>query len=98
MRLTNRLRNIIKEAYSYSFGTSGDIYLFGSRTDDTKKGGDIDLAIKTNINHKLFKKQKIKFKTYLFRKGYDLKIDLIQFNSTIDKLLFQEISTTGIKI
>ncbi len=36
-----RLSTLIKEATSSSFGDT-DIFLFGSRVDDGKKGGDIE--------------------------------------------------------
>jgi len=44
MRLTNFEQKMIKKAFSESFG-EGKIYLFGSRVDDTKRGGDIDLYL-----------------------------------------------------
>jgi len=44
MRLTEFERKMIKKAFSESFG-EGKIYLFGSRVDDTKRGGDIDLYL-----------------------------------------------------
>ncbi|MCF6309148.1 MAG: nucleotidyltransferase domain-containing protein [Sulfurimonas sp.] len=97
MRLSNRLIKLIKKASIYSFGNK-EVYLFGSRVDDTKKGGDIDLAIKTVMDKKEFNKQKIKFKTFLFRQGFDLKIDLVQFSDNIDAILYDEISSTGQKI
>ena len=97
MRLSNRLIHIIKEASACSFNDA-EIYLFGSRVDDNKKGGDINLAIKTSAYKNLFKQQKIKFKTFLFRHGYDLKIDLVQFNNSIDTVLLNEIKLSGIKI
>jgi len=45
MRLTNLEQKSIKETFSEIFKT-GKIYLFGSRTDDNKRGGDIDLYIR----------------------------------------------------
>lgn len=51
-----RLENKIKEAIYNSFGDV-KIYLFGSRVDDTKKGGDID----TNLDSIKFRRRKIKF-------------------------------------
>lgn len=55
MRLTNSEIEAIKKAFLKTF-EDGKIYLFGSRADDTKKGGDIDLYIvpisKNNLTSK----------------------------------------------
>ena len=63
MRLSIKEIDIIKNKVKTIFGDT-IIYLFGSRIDDTKKGGDIDLYIIPKINDDLFKK-KIKIKTIL---------------------------------
>ncbi|MDR0869609.1 MAG: nucleotidyltransferase domain-containing protein [Planctomycetaceae bacterium] len=44
MRITEYEKQVIVEAVA-SFDTDAPVYLFGSRADDTKKGGDIDIAI-----------------------------------------------------
>ena len=90
MRLSNRLQELIVDGIRKSFGDI-EIYLFGSRTDDSKKGGDIDIALALDINKNEFRRKKIQFKKYLFQKGYDLKIDLLQWNKNIDALLQDEI-------
>jgi uncharacterized protein len=96
MRLSKRLQKIIKDCIYDSFGDI-DIYLFGSRTDDTKKGGDIDLAIDTPVSKEDFKTKKIKFISLLLRQGFDLKIDLVQYNR-VNELLSYEIKCAGIKL
>jgi predicted nucleotidyltransferase len=45
MRLTRFEIDTIKEVACEVWGHQTVVYLFGSRTDDTKKGGDIDLYI-----------------------------------------------------
>lgn len=47
MRLqTDEIKTIIQTAREI-YGESVKVYLFGSRTDDSKRGGDIDLLIRT---------------------------------------------------
>jgi predicted nucleotidyltransferase len=44
MRLSDAERGAIRRAIA-DFDPEAMVYLFGSRTDDTKRGGDIDLLI-----------------------------------------------------
>lgn len=97
MRLSNRMQNLIVDGIQKSFGDI-EIYLFGSRTDESKKGGDIDIALALDIDKNEFRKKKILFKKYLFQKGYDLKIDLLQWNTQLDDLLQNEIKNNHIRL
>lgn len=45
MRLTTEQITAIKQKTAFIFGDEAQVYLFGSRTDDDAKGGDIDLFI-----------------------------------------------------
>lgn len=45
MRLTEHAKSIIRDLAREHFGEHADIYLFGSRADDSMRGGDIDLYI-----------------------------------------------------
>jgi len=49
MRLTDKEQQIIKQTISKYFGTDIKIFLFGSRVDNSKNGGDIDLYILQEI-------------------------------------------------
>lgn len=51
------------------------IYLFGSRVDDTKKGGDIDLMVETKYSVSL--RDEIKLLSSLELNGIERKIDLL---------------------
>ncbi len=48
MRLTESQRAAIKTSVANAIGTESRIWLFGSRTDDAERGGDIDLLIETD--------------------------------------------------
>jgi len=96
MRLSKRVRDILQENIKKSFGDI-DIYLFGSRTDDTKKGGDIDLAIDSNLSKQEFRKKKYLFLSMLMKIDFDYKIDIVNFN-TNDILLHNEIKKNHIKL
>jgi predicted nucleotidyltransferase len=97
MRLPETLKFSILKAINQSFGNV-EIYLFGSRTDDTKRGGDIDIAIRTDMTREHFRKHKIAFVSILMRMGFDLKIDLVQYHDSMDALLKSEIQSKGIKL
>jgi predicted nucleotidyltransferase len=96
MRLEKIVIDKIKEAIYESFGHV-NIYLFGSRTDNTKTGGDIDLAVDAHLSRTEFHKNKIKFITNLVKKDFDLKIDLVNYN-TSDLLLKNQIEKNSIQI
>ena len=50
MRITAIEQEVIKRAAQECFDASAVVRLFGSRVDDSKKGGDIDLFIQTTLN------------------------------------------------
>jgi len=96
MRLSKRVINILQNNIKKSFGDV-NIYLFGSRTDDSKRGGDIDLAIDTNLSQQEFRKKKSLLLSLLVRIDFDYKIDIVNFN-TKDELLYNEIRQNNIRL
>lgn len=50
MRLTEETKNIIIDSICRHFSQTEKIILFGSRIDDGKKGGDIDLLVQTPVS------------------------------------------------
>jgi predicted nucleotidyltransferase len=83
-----RLKKYEKEAIISTFKEifeNGEIILFGSRIDDTKRGGDIDLYIKAPYSFE----KKIKFLAKLKRKIGDRKIDVV-FNEDENRLIEKE--------
>jgi predicted nucleotidyltransferase len=45
MRITNKQRQGIKNIVTTIAGSQATIILFGSRVDDSKKGGDVDILV-----------------------------------------------------
>ena len=89
MRVSPYLRDEIKNASKVAFGDT-DLILFGSRVDESKKGGDFDIAVVADMSQESFKKGKIQFFKYLILKDLDLPIDLVLY-SKASELLKQEI-------
>jgi predicted nucleotidyltransferase len=97
MRLTDSERKIIKESAKNIFGTRAKVFLFGSRVDDSLKGGDIDLYIETEKQTQL--QDKISFITNLKWKLGDQKIDvLVNSPNSKQKDIYRIARETGIEI
>ncbi len=97
MRLTTHQQTTIKKLTTDIFGTDAHLMLFGSRVDDTKKGGDIDLYIETQNSDATLDK-KIKLLTALNLALGEQKIDLIVNNFTKKKAIYTIAKQTGIEL
>jgi predicted nucleotidyltransferase len=97
MRLTDFEKITIKDTAKNIFGSDAKIFVFGSRADDSIKGGDIDLFIETAKRSSL--QDKITFISNLKFMLGDQKIDVV-VNSPIqkDKKIFRIAKETGIEI
>jgi predicted nucleotidyltransferase len=58
----------------YQFDKNAEIYLFGSRINDTQKGGDIDILI---ISQKITRKEKRTIRINFFQEFGEQKLDII---------------------
>jgi len=97
MRLKNQHIAQIKKLTTDFFGKDARVYLFGSRTDDSKKGGDIDLYIETSLKKNIVEK-KIKILVELEKILGEQKIDLVVNNFRTDKLIFRIAKQEGIPL
>jgi predicted nucleotidyltransferase len=75
MRLNDKEIKAITESFREIFN-SGELYLFGSRTDDKKKGGDIDLYIRPVQLDNLASK-KLDFLVRIKQRIGEQKIDVV---------------------
>ena len=96
MRLSKDEVKAIKKAFKEIFG-KGEIYLFGSRVDDTKRGGDIDLYIISPIKDFIeLRKRKIDFLIKLYEYIGEQKIDIVI--SRDKKRLIEQEALKGVKL
>lgn len=75
MRLTTFEVTAIKQTAQEIFGAAVEVFLFGSRVDDAKRGGDIGLYIKAQAGNDLA--HKIKFLVALEQRIGEQKIDVV---------------------
>ena len=94
MRLTVEEIKHIKQQVYHVFGDGSRVFLFGSRTDETKKGGDIDLFIEpqhvSNVSE-----QKITLLTKLQTVLGDQTIDIVLAKDK-NRLIEQEARKKGV--
>lgn len=76
MRLTDDQITAIRNSAAEAFGPQAQVWLFGSRVDDTKKGGDIDLYVVVPDTIDAWAAE-VKFSTLLWRRLGDRKIDIV---------------------
>ncbi|NPA58434.1 MAG: nucleotidyltransferase domain-containing protein [Aquificae bacterium] len=76
VRLTGKQLKGIKEAVKEVYGSSARVFLFGSRTDRSRKGGDVDLLVVVNGGREIYGKR-IELLGKLYRVLGERKIDLI---------------------
>ena len=90
MRLSKDEVRVLKNSL-YSLNSDAKLYLFGSRTDDSKRGGDIDLLIVSkNFTKKLLRKLRIEFFKSFGEQKLDIIIDDGSFANPFHKIAYQK--------
>ena len=95
MRITEREKTVIINAVKNA-DPDAKVWLFGSRTDDSKKGGDIDIAIfSEKINKDVM--QEIQVRRFICDRIGEQKIDIV---TTKDgkEAIFKLAMAEGIKL
>jgi hypothetical protein len=101
MRLTDNQVTYIKEAFLKHFTKRDRLWLFGSRVDMQKCGGDIDFYIETHYSDLgIVVSKKTSFLVDLQKKIGEQKIDVvINVLPSRKKLpIYEEARTTGIRL
>ena len=99
MRLSPLQKDIIKQEAKKLFGTNVIVKLFGSRTNDRLKGGDIDLLLELPESCPDLWQKSLRLNTILQKKLGEQKIDIItQCKGQKPQKIHEEASRTGIAL
>ena len=99
MRLSKFEIESIKNLACSHFGTDVHVFLFGSRTSDRQRGGDIDLFISNPDGSHLDSRTKVAFITDLIMLIGDQRIDVVLDNpERKDTSLLKTIRRSGIQL
>ena len=78
MRLQPETARLIHDAAARHFGADAEVWLFGSRTNDSRRGGDIDLYIETgDLDPDGLLKRKLAFLAALYLALGEQRIDVV---------------------
>lgn len=94
MRLTNKEIDTIKSSV-LTLDAEAHVYLFGSRVDDAKRGGDIDLLIESNI---LTKQDLRKIRWQFFDIFGEQKMDLVLDSGVENQTFINMIKPTAVQL
>lgn len=83
MRLSKKEIEVLKSAFD-KLGKSYKLYLFGSRVDDNKRGGDIDLLV---VSKQLSKKDLRRVRVEFFKYFGEQKIDIVLDNGEYEPFI-----------
>lgn len=77
MRLSETQKQAIIESVRTAFGPAAKTYLFGSRIDDRKYGGDIDLLVEVPMPNSEWLEPTLRAVSLIQRRIGERKIDLV---------------------
>lgn len=100
MRLTPFEIDAIQTEAKALFGTNVSVYLFGSRADDNKKGGDIDLILQLDLSREKenYFNKKIEFLVNLKESIGEQKIDVLIAKHNDKRNIIKYGLATGVRI
>ena len=97
MRLTEETKNIIIDFVCRHFTQAEKIILFGSRTDDSKRGGDIDILVQTPVSSAVAFESKFRTVAALQLKLGEQRVDILTTSGVNDgRLIVQNAYRQGV--
>ncbi len=99
MRLDPEDKVAIKAAALRTFGSGVAVYLYGSRTDDSKRGGDIDLMIETAEIERADLEHENGFRCDLERMIGERRVDVLVRHRSSPRSAIEDVAfATGVRI
>jgi predicted nucleotidyltransferase len=101
MRLTEQQIYAIRGAIKKRFGSSARIWLFGSRVDDSTRGGDIDLYVNADLTASELFVKKIEAIGDIQMAIGERKIDIVTYSGTDLEnapLVIKEAAANGVEL
>lgn len=99
MRLSPEAQQIIRQTTKEIFGEKASVSLFGSRTNDELKGGDIDLLVESDQEIKDRQQKQLQLVARLQLRLGDQPIDVIVIDPSVNqKAIHQEATQTSVKL
>jgi hypothetical protein len=99
IRLSEFELRAIQESFRSCFNSNDRLWLFGSRVDPNRKGGDIDLYVETDCQKaEEVVDAKINFLSSLKTKIGDQKIDLVLKFKETDLLIYKIAREEGVRL
>jgi predicted nucleotidyltransferase len=101
MRQTTAQQEAIVDAFRQTFHSGARLFLFGSRIDDSQRGGDIDLCVETNAGKAwdALVPMRQSFQVELLKRLGDRRIDIVlRRQGDVIRPIDREIGQKGIKL
>lgn len=95
MRLTPAQHEYILQTTRQNFGADANVWLFGSRVDDARRGGDVDLYVETVRASTLMSALRCKI---ALEESLDLHVDLVVKEQGKDKPIYQIAKKQGVQL
>jgi predicted nucleotidyltransferase len=95
MRLSPSQIDTIRQTARQNFGADALVWLFGSRVDDSKRGGDVDLYVEASHRDTLMAGLRCKI---ALEDNLDLPVDLVVKEPGQDKPIYRLAKAQGIQL